>query len=100
MAFRNALVLLGAYLPAILAAPVEVPAVQAREAVPNKYIVTLKSDVDVDSHLTWVAEAHKRSLNKRDTVGIEHTYGFGDFHAYAGEFDEATLEEIKNNPEV
>ncbi|TQN63680.1 Alkaline proteinase, partial [Colletotrichum shisoi] len=58
---------------------------QSYEAVPGKYIVTLKEDaVNVESHLNWVTDVHRRSLGKRDTV----------------DFDEATIEKIKASPEL
>jgi hypothetical protein len=94
--FRNLAVFFGALLPAVLAAP----APRAPEVIPNKYIITLKDNVAADSHLSWVSDVHTRSLSKRDTVGVENTYDIGKWHAYAGEFDEATIEEIKSNPEV
>jgi hypothetical protein len=96
---RNIAAFLGALLPAVIAAP----APRVPEVIPNKYIITLKNSVassDVESHLSWVSGVHARSLSKRDTTGVERTYGIGNWHAYAGEFDEATIAEIKANPEV
>ncbi|KAH6675400.1 serine proteinase [Plectosphaerella plurivora] len=86
----------GALLPAALAAPVA----EKRNVIAGKYIVTLKSEASTASHLEWVSDVHSRSLTKRDTVGVEQTYNISSWHAYAGEFDDATLEEIKNNPDV
>jgi hypothetical protein len=86
----------GALLPAALAAPVA----EKRNVIAGKYIVTLKSEASTESHLEWVSDVHSRSLTKRDTVGVEQTYNISSWHAYAGEFDDATLEEIKNNPDV
>jgi oryzin len=94
--FRSIAVFLGALLPAVLAAPAR----RAPEAIPGKYIITLKDDVAADAHLSWVSDVHTRSLSKRDTTGVEETYDIGKWHAYAGEFDEATIEEIKSSPEV
>ena len=31
----------------------------------------------VDSHISWVNTVHKRSLSKRNTAGVEKTYGIG-----------------------
>lgn len=99
---RNVALFLGALLPLAVAAPA--PAKQPkRDVVPNKYIVTLKSNVSaeaVDSHLSWVQDTHKRSLAKRDTAGVEKNFSIADWRAYAGEFDEATLEAIRANPDV
>ena len=94
--FHRLALLVGALLPAAFAAPTA----EKRGVVPSKYIVTLKSDASTESHLNWVSEVHSRSLTKRDTVGVEQTYNISSWHAYAGEFDDATLEEIKNNPDV
>lgn len=96
-------VLAGALLPAVFAAPTNTVARRDGDVIPGKYIVTLKSDAAVaefESHLNWVSDVHRRSLSKRDTIGIENTYNISDWHAYAGEFDEETLAEIKSNPDV
>jgi hypothetical protein len=96
---RNLAALFGALLPVALAAPTP----RAPESIPNKYIITLKSDVDAStakSHLSWVNEVHSRSLYKRELAGVEDSFDIGNWHAYVGEFDEATIEEIKNNPEA
>lgn len=102
---RRLAILIGALLPAAFAAPAPVAShSHKREVIPGKYIVTLKEGISteaVESHLSWVSDVHKRSLNRRDTVGVEKTYGIGQFfNGYAGEFDDATLQEIKNNPDV
>lgn len=100
---RRLALFIGALLPAAFAAPTAA-AGPKKEVIPGKYIVTLKEGISsdaVDSHLSWVSNVHKRSLSRRDTVGVEKTYGIGEFfNGYAGEFDDATLEEIKNNPDV
>ncbi|KAF5002861.1 hypothetical protein FGRMN_22 [Fusarium graminum] len=78
--------------------------VDSTQVIPGKYIVTLKSDIaaaDVESHLSWVGDVHKRGLNERAEKGIEHTYnGKYGFHGYAGTFDKSTIKEIKENPDV
>ncbi|KAH7015500.1 peptidase S8/S53 domain-containing protein [Ilyonectria destructans] len=95
---RNLALFLGAFLPAALAAPTK----RDDAVVPGKYIVTLKPDagVEVESHLNWVADVHRRSLSKRDTAGVENTFNISTWNAYSGEFDKATLEEIKASPDV
>ena len=73
------------------------------QVVPGHYIVTLKPEADaaaVESHLSWVSDVHKRSLGKRNTAGVEQTYGINEWKGYAGEFDDETIAEIKSNPEV
>ncbi|KAL6866366.1 hypothetical protein ACO1O0_002474 [Amphichorda felina] len=97
---RRLALLLGA-IPAAFAAPAPADKRVKPEVIPNKYIVTLKEDVaDFKSHVAWVGDVHKRSLSRRDTSGIEKEFHIKNFNAYVGEFDEATIEEIKNSPDV
>lgn len=92
---------LGALLPAALAAPTA-PSKNSEE-IPGKYIITLKSTASaakVESHIQWVGDVHRRSLSKRETSGIEHTFNIKNWNAYAGQFDEDTIKEIEASPEV
>ncbi|KAI9172215.1 subtilisin [Paramyrothecium foliicola] len=93
-----------AFIAAVLAAPLIPRGAKAGDVVANSYIITLKSNLDssnVESHLSWVNDVHKRSLGRRDLNGVEHTYeGLTSFKGYAGTFDAATIEEIRNSPEV
>lgn len=98
---------LAALFPALNAAPLPLPQDEpvAPLSVANKYIVTLKTDVDSTSHLSWVSNVHARSLARRQdnatTSGIEKQYDIDSFFkGYAGEFDQATIEEIKNSGDV
>ncbi|KAI8287840.1 hypothetical protein K4K60_011936 [Colletotrichum sp. SAR11_57] len=72
--------------------------------VKDRYIVTFSTNISeagIKSHLGWVDTMHTRSLNRRDTTGFEDRLDFGDdFHAYIGHYDEATVEELRNNPDV
>jgi oryzin len=98
---RNLAVFFGALLPSVLAAPA--PITKKDDIIPGKFIVTLKPGVDAaaaEAHLNWAADVHKRSFAKRDTAGIEKEFGIKDWKAYSGEFDEATIAEIKASPEV
>ncbi|EGU76035.1 alkaline proteinase [Fusarium oxysporum f. sp. raphani 54005] len=98
---RRLALALGALLPAVLAAPADI--LSKRQAVPDKYIITLKpdaSDSSVAAHLNWVGDVHRRSLNKRDTSGVEKTFNISSWSAYSGEFDKSTIAEIKKSPEV
>ncbi|KAJ6785330.1 hypothetical protein PWT90_02597 [Aphanocladium album] len=77
----------------------------APTASSGKYIVTLKEGTAasaVQSHIQWVEGVHARSIGRRDQnlAGLEKTYEIGNFNGYAGNFDAATIEEIRNNPEV
>lgn len=76
---------------------------ESRAAVPGKWIVTLKTGLDkrdIDEHISWVDTAYKRSLSRRQTAGIERTFGIGSFHAYTGEFDDEVVAEIEAKNEV
>lgn len=101
--------ILGALLPAALAAPGETPPPPPQgpeDAVPNSYIITLKPNVtapQIEAHLDWVVAVHRRSLSERDgnsTAGVETTYNISGWNAYSGEFDRKTIKEIAKSPEV
>jgi hypothetical protein len=79
------------------------------EIVPGKYIIQLRPDVDVATiaaHHNKVREIHRRNilarrgLSEAEAGGVENEYAFGGFHGYSGGFDAATIEELKNMPEV
>jgi oryzin len=78
------------------------------EFIPGKYIIQLKPDTDVASiaaHHNRVRSIHARNLARRDgdaavSSGMEREFQIGDFKAYAGSFDENTIEELKAMPEV
>ena len=104
---KRVLLLLGALIPAVLAAPVE--STRNAEVVPGKYIITFKEGVtetQVAAHTTWATDLHKRNLARRDPnsadlpAGIEKKYSISTFNAYAGSFDDATIESIRNNEDV
>ncbi|KAL8337736.1 hypothetical protein RB601_006826 [Gaeumannomyces tritici] len=105
---RNLVVLAAALVPFGAAAPVETAA--APEPVidtANKYIITLKPGIaapDLQSHMRWVGDVHRRNmLARRDAdplPGVSDELSIKDFHAYVGTFDEATIEAIRNNPDV
>ncbi|KAJ9155844.1 Subtilase [Coniochaeta hoffmannii] len=73
---------------------------------PSKYIITLKHGLtarDLESHVSWVNQVHKRSLDASNNsmstgAGVHKT--FGNLHVYVGEFDDDTLEQIKSRPDV
>jgi oryzin len=103
--FTHILTLAAAAAPFIAnAAPLASRA--ADEFIPGKYIIQLKPDTDVASiavHHNRVRSIHARNLARRDgavTGGMEREFQIGDFKAYAGSFDETTIEELKAMPEV
>ena len=85
------------------AAPVAPQAVNG--TIPGRWIIQLKPEVDiaaVAAHKLKVREIHARNLVRRggESAGIEHEYGFGAFKGYSGAFDDVTVDELKNLPEV
>ncbi|PHH85151.1 hypothetical protein CDD83_830 [Cordyceps sp. RAO-2017] len=59
------------------------------------HIIALRpglSDADAKSHFEWV--------NNHTSALIQHTYHIDDFRGYSGIFDEATIRDIKNHPQV
>ncbi|KAK1625805.1 peptidase S8/S53 domain-containing protein [Colletotrichum phormii] len=75
-----------------------------QNAIPNRYIISLKAGVSGEAflgHIKWVQDVHRRrGLMRRDILGVERTFDIGAFHAYAGSFDEETLLEIKAHDAV
>jgi len=106
MQFFARVAALAAALGAIPAHTAPVPSSVAGQVVPGKWIITLKPDADiatVQSHMLRVRDIHTRNLARRgleETGGVEKEYGFGSFKGYSGEFDDATIEELKAMDEV
>lgn len=82
------------------------------QALPRKYIVHLETEDPVSAsyfdqassaksmqqrHRLWLLE---RLADSSSNSKIEHTYDFETFVGYAGEFDDALLEEIRQDPAV
>ncbi|RBR15638.1 uncharacterized protein FIESC28_07279 [Fusarium coffeatum] len=80
------------------------PLAEPGAIIPGSYIITLKPEIDAVKakiHLKWVKDVHKRSLTKREELGVEKTYDSkSGFQGYAGTFDSVTIKEIKKSPEV
>jgi oryzin len=76
------------------------PTLSRREAVQDRYIVKVRPEVELSAHRQWVADVHVESLSRRQTAGVEKTFDFGSFKAYAGEFDESTIAAIRDNEDV
>lgn len=89
------------------------------DAIPNRYIIKFKkhvTDSHASDHHTWLNSVHTANqaareleLRKRgdyslvDDVfeGLKHTYKIGGaFMGYAGHFDDATIEQIRQHPDV
>ncbi|KAK3365217.1 serine protease [Lasiosphaeria ovina] len=88
------------------------------EVIPNSYIVKFKKHVTESSasnHQSWIQQIHASRENERmdlrkrgqsslvDDVfrGLKHTYKIGQgFMGYSGHFDEETIEQVRNHPDV
>lgn len=102
VAFKKLALLLAAALPFGSASPVPQ---SPQPQIKGNYIITLKSGLstrDVDAHMSWIDNVHKRSIGARDLdlPGVKDTYQAGSFKGYSGSFDDATIEALRNNPEV
>ncbi|GAD98594.1 alkaline serine protease Alp1 [Paecilomyces variotii No. 5] len=104
---KHGLLLLGAILPVINAAPAAQASPKA-ETIPGKYIVRLKDGLDVagvENHLLWARDLHHLSISRRSEAadapkGIERKYKINNFNGYAGSFDDSTIDAIKNSVDV
>lgn len=87
--------LLGVFLAPALAAPTDL----SPEALADKYIITLKKDVEsVDSHVNWVKGVQSGRVGT-SASGVNKVWSKS-FKGYSGQFDEETLEEIRAKDEV
>ncbi|KAF2843412.1 vacuolar serine protease [Patellaria atrata CBS 101060] len=83
--------------------------------IPDSYMVVFKKHVTQSaalSHHSWVQELHagaeseRMELRKRSQVplvdfeGFKHTYRIGDLLGYSGHFDEETIRQVANHPDV
>ncbi|KAI0599440.1 subtilisin-like serine protease pepD [Biscogniauxia sp. FL1348] len=95
---------------AAFASPIATAAATAElqdgDALPGRFVVSLKPGVEADSHIAWVQDIHRRrssSLARRQTTtmaGLGPTYTIGRFRGYAGEFDDETVELIRGSENV
>jgi oryzin len=108
MQFFTRITALAAVAAPFLANAAPVAVASASEVIPGRYIVQLKPDTDIASiaaHHNKVRSIYARNLARRgvddsDGSPVEREFGFGDFKAYSGSFDDATIEELKAMPEV
>lgn len=100
MAVIRTLVTVLATAPSAFAAPT-LELLDQDNVVPGRYIVTLKPGVQMERHLNWATRIHLQSP-KRDAAdtGVSHRYAIQDFSAYAGAFDEITIDQIRSNDDV
>lgn len=88
------------------------------ETVPDSYIVVFKDHVDESAaalHHSWIQDIHLESENLRTELrkrsqfpiandvfeGLKHTYNIaGSFLGYSGHFDDSTIEQVRNHPDV
>ncbi|KAL2875241.1 hypothetical protein SGCOL_009531 [Colletotrichum sp. CLE4] len=100
MKASSLLAILGAVVPA-LAAPKGIDSRADTDLMSGKYIIQLKPGTTPEA-VTAHHKAVRSLLRRRDgSAGtVEKTFQIGDFNAYSGSFDDATLEEIAALDEV
>ncbi|KAK8016181.1 subtilase [Apiospora rasikravindrae] len=88
------------------------------DEIPNQYIIKFKKHVTESSasdHQSWIQKIHgaredeRIELRKRSQIpivedvfsGLKHTYKISaDFMGYSGHFDDETIEQVRNHPDV
>ncbi|KAF2148650.1 subtilisin-like proteinase Mp1 [Myriangium duriaei CBS 260.36] len=72
--------------------------------VSDRYIVTLKTGVDVTRHMNLVHNLHTGAVGKRQDGrifhGVSHQYNISNFQAYAGHFDNSVIEQLSSHQDV
>lgn len=102
--FTRFVALAAAALP-FLAQAAPVPGTAVDATIPGKWIIQLKPEANIATVASKVQDIHARNIARRDVAeeeqgGIEQRYSLGTFKGYSGSFDAATVEELKNLPEV
>ncbi|KAJ9132241.1 Subtilisin-like proteinase Mp1 [Pleurostoma richardsiae] len=96
VAFQKFALLLATVLPAWC-----LPLQANQDVIPGKYIITLKPDSPLNTHLGWVGGVHSRSLSRSIHTGVDKIFAIQDaFKAYSGSFDDDTVAQIRNSKEV
>jgi cerevisin len=73
------------------------------EVIPNSYIVVLKKDAELDSHLLWFNTLLTGQFTRGDQLNVlKHVYSISDglMKGYSGIFDENIIDEIRSSPDV
>ncbi|KAI1635176.1 subtilisin-like serine protease pepD [Biscogniauxia mediterranea] len=93
-----------ALAPPGIAPPAATAELRDGDAIPGRFVVSLKPGVEADDHIAWVQDIHRRGRRRRDLAttkaGLGPTYAIGRFRGYAGEFDDETVEMIRGSGNV
>ncbi|KAF2150273.1 subtilisin-like protein, partial [Myriangium duriaei CBS 260.36] len=71
-----------------------------------KYIITLKPQADLESHLEHVRAIHANAINHKrqgdgkSFSGVSRSYNISNFQAYSGHFHSSTIQQLENNKDV
>lgn len=77
------------------------PRLDAANVIPGRYVVTLKPGIEIEKHLDWASDIYTRSQGRREMhTGVSHEYSIQEFRAYAGAFDDATIQQISESDDV
>ena len=73
------------------------------EIIPNSYIVVLKENAELDSHLVWFNTLLTAQLVRgKEVNSLKHVYSIADglMKGYSGVFDQEMVDQIRSSPEV
>lgn len=69
----------------------------------DRYIVSMKPNVDFEQHLNYVQNIHNEALARRDGrvfQGLSSNFSIADFNAYAGHFHPSVVEQLKAHSDI
>ena len=70
----------------------------------NRYIVTLKDNVDLVDHMEYLQGLHSQAMLKRNDgqsfEGVIHNYSIANFQAYAGHFDSHVVSKLADHESI
>ncbi|KAM5450690.1 subtilisin-like serine protease [Microsporum audouinii] len=78
------------------------------DTIPDSYIVVMKAGVTSETfsaHTDWVGRTYqrrpmRRGANSQPMAGLQHSLSFGGNFMYAGQFDQAMIDDIAKNDDV
>lgn len=68
----------------------------------DRYIITLRDEAELDSHIQQVEDLHARSMTQTSPSfdGVLYRYNISTWQAYAGHFPESVMEQIRKRHDV
>ncbi len=100
--FQQLAVLAAALIPAVAGLPKPIPRPRVdQDIIPGKYIITLQKGLAeslVEQHFQFASGVHARSGS--GFWGIAKKWSFNTFNGYSAHFDEATIEQVRQDASV